>query len=376
MNLIAETYKTKNLAYYGRFISCCLVALILIGPFIIPRFIPHTKKQMLGINGNYLKYDDKEIVTDYFNSIKSNNGYLCLGTSETTSIKGGGNYYNFLNDDPDLNVKFSVLAGAGRTCAKYIPIFLNHKEDVKHLKVFYYINPVYWRDDLINPSKTYWKRYSNYGVIKNVHISDAEKERYFKEVNYSMNNFNSGEKTTFLLDYWLRKFRTSYFQDLCFWGNSDSYIRSNSFVKEIKNDLSIYKSFGKVDYELIDTVSNETRGHSIAETFKPTTQEINYRYDELISFINLCKDLEVDVTYILGPYNGRLIQNHYPEALEGYELTMTNVRKILTESNVSYIDASDNSMKAGTLSDPMHNSSYGAYLIYKKMKNYVYEREN
>jgi hypothetical protein len=153
MKLINDIYKTKNLAEYGRFISFCLIALIVIGPFVIPKFTPNSSKQLLSINGNHLKYDDKAIVSDFFNSIKSNDGYLFLGTSESTSIKFGGNYYNFLNDDPGLKVKFTILAGAGRTCGKYIPIFLNHKEDVKSLKIFYYINPVYWREDLCNPNK-------------------------------------------------------------------------------------------------------------------------------------------------------------------------------------------------------------------------------
>jgi hypothetical protein len=373
MKLINDIYKTKNLAEYGRFISFCLIALIVIGPFVIPKFTPNSSKQLLSINGNHLKYDDKAIVSDFFNSIKSNDGYLFLGTSESTSIKFGGNYYNFLNDDPGLKVKFTILAGAGRTCGKYIPIFLNHKEDVKSLKIFYYINPVYWREDLCNPNKAYWKRYSNYGVLQNVSISNEEKETYYREVTEYMNGLNSGEKSTFVIDYWLRKYRAAYFLDLWYMVNPDLYSEKNTYVREKKNDLSIYKSFGEIDYELIDTVSNEKRESSGTHSFEPNNNEVQYRYNELTSFIHLCRDLEINITYILGPYNQRFIETYAPNELKGYQTTIKNIEKILNEQNVNYIDATDGSSMAGTFSDAMHNSSFGAYLIYLKIKHYINE---
>lgn len=374
MKLIRDIYKTKSLAEYGRFICYCLLVLLPIGSFIIPNYSPKSSTQLLAINGNHLKYDDKEIVSDYFNSIKSNNGYLCLGTSESTSIKHGGNYYNFLNDDPDLEIKFSVLAGAGRTCGKYVPIFLNHKEDVKDLNLIYYINPVYWREDLCSMNKAYWNRYANYGMINNISISEDERNLYLKGATEYINDLYFIDKFTATVDYSFRGVRTNYFQDLWYHMNPNSYENNNTYIREKKNDLSIYKSFGKIDNELIDTISNEKKEHSTPHSFEPTNNDVKYRYEELISFIKLCENLEVNITYILGPYNERFIKHHAPDKLEGYQITVENIQQILDQHKVKYINATDATPKAGTFSDPMHNSSFGAYLIYLKIKNHVNEQ--
>jgi len=373
MKLINDIYKTKNLAYYGRFISICIIGLITIGPFVIPEFVPSSKEQLFSINGKHIKYDDDKIVSDFFNSIKVNNGFLCLGTSESGSISGSGNYFNYLNDDPDLKPRFSILGGAGRTCGKYIPLFLNHQEDVKSLNIIYLINPVYWRDDLAQYSNDYWSRYSNYSVIKNTSASEIQNEKYLQPANDYANGLNISQKITFESEFWLRELRLNYFQNLNYLINPDKYYREQNYVSP-KNDLSIYNNFGKIDFEHIDTVLNVTKDHSVTHLFQPMNNTSDYRTRELESFIQLCKDLDINITYVLGPINRRFIHNKFPNELDKYNNTSNHIQSILEENGVEYINATDLSDKPGAFKDPLHHSSYGAYLLYLKIKNYFDEK--
>ena len=135
MSLIQSFYKTKSLVNNGVFISVVVVLLIIIG-YLFPNSKPQIfSNQVYNLNGINLKYNDESEVSDFLLSIKKNNGFLVLGTSETGSIHGG-NYYDFLNNDPDIKgKKFSVLAGAGRTCGLYIPLFLQHSDELDSLQL-------------------------------------------------------------------------------------------------------------------------------------------------------------------------------------------------------------------------------------------------
>ena len=158
-----QFYKTSVLAKYGRFIGVSLVVLLVVSKWVIPEFKAESaQKQIYTLKGTHTKYNDPEFA-HFIESIKQNNGYLCLGTSESTELVGG-NYYYFLSRDQDLP-QFSMLSGAGRTCGIYAPLFLHNKALVKGMKLIYIINPVYWRNDLSRVNKPYWKRYSNYGLL-------------------------------------------------------------------------------------------------------------------------------------------------------------------------------------------------------------------
>ena len=102
--------------------------------------------------------------------------------------------------------------------------------------------------------------------------------------------------------------------------------------------------------------------------FDPINSSENYRFRELKSFISLCKELKIDVTYVVCPYNERFISNYSPESLGGYENVMKQIKQVLELENSSYVDASDISGLAGTFNDHQHYSSYGAFLIYQKLK--------
>lgn len=375
MKFIHSFYKTRNLANNGKYLIILTVVLFLSGSFLIPEFkVKNINKQLYNVNGISLKYNDNNTVLHFVRSIKKNKGYLCLGTSET-SILPDGNYFDFLNNDPEFEYNFSVLAGAGRTCGIYIPIFLSHRTELDSLKIIYFINPVYWRADLCKVSKDYWDRYSNYAMCKNVEMTNEERQAYFLPVEAYYDKLNYFQKVSSELEYFFRKQRKSYFYDLRYLLNPEEYEDGLTFISPKKNNSKIYNNFGRIDYEKMDTIWNVLRTFSDKDWFKAIDKSDKYRFEELLSFIKLCKDLSIKATYILGPYNGRFIEKYENKSLKAYDETVQKIRKMLMEENVSFIDASDISFTTGAFNDHQHHSSYGAFLIYKKIKFHFNEKE-
>ena len=373
MQFIKKTYKTSSLSRNGVFILISLLVMFLLGSILIPSVSGDIgDEQLFTLDGENIKYNDNEQVSQFLESIKFNNGYLCLGTSES-SILDDGNYYDFLNNDPGLSPRFSILYGAGRTCGIHIPMLLNNKELVSSLKLIYFINPVYWREDLCEVQKVYWNRYTNYGMCKRISLSEQEHEKYFKEVDAYFEKLNPIEKTILSSEYWLRRVRKSYFQDLIYLLNPENLANQLQVIDNDKIDLSSFNTFGKIDAEKIDTVWNIRYDFKNKEWFKPINEGVNYRYKELVSFINLCKDLKIQATYLVGPYNERFITHFDAKSLDAYKKTVLKIKEVLAREKTSFIDASDISNVPGAFIDHQHHSSYGAYLIYKKIKSYIHE---
>ena len=375
MKLGCELYKTKNLAKYGVFILIIVIIALPLGKLLIP---PFTLKQPIGqlstLNGISVKYDDSPTVSLFFKSIKQHQGYLCLGTSETSYLPNG-NYYDFLNNDTDIKARFSVLSGAGRTCGLYIPLLLRHRNEVDSLNVIYFINPVYWCTDHAQVDKEYWNRYSSYSVCTNLNLTFAESKLYYAPVKSYINKLNPLEKTTSSIEYEIRKYRRSFFQDLRYDINPSSYLSTLSFIPEKKLPLSSFSNFGTIDTKNIDTVWNTDRSFTDKSWFKSINDTATYRYKELTSFIRTCRNLGVNALYVLGPYNGRFINNYSKSSLAGYQQTTQNIKNLLTNEKVKFIDASNLSYTPGAFTDHQHHSSYGAYLIYKELKALLYEKK-
>ena len=108
--------------------------------------------------------------------------------------------------------------------------------------------------------------------------------------------------------------------------------------------------------------------------FKPINKSVNYRYEELTSFLKLCENLEIQATFIIGPYNERFIKKYDLNSLADYESTTQHIKQLLIENHVDFIDATDISPVIGAFNDHQHHSSYGAFLIYNKIKNHFYEK--
>ena len=50
--------------------------------------------------------------------------------------------------------------------------------------------------------------------------------------------------------------------------------------------------------------------------------------------------------------------------------------RVLDEEGANYIDCTDLSTVPGVFEDWQHHTSYGAYLMYQKIKSYVLEKES
>jgi hypothetical protein len=376
MKLLEKIYKTSNLFKNGIFIVITLIILILLG-YLIPNQKPESfKNQIYTLNGFNAKYNDEAEVTDFLRSIKKNHGYLVMGTSETVSMEEG-NYHDFLNEDTDLKgIQFSVLAGAGRTCGTYIPLFLHHQEDLDSLQLIYFINPAYWRANLCEMNLKYWDRYTQYQICRTISLTESEQKQIFQPVNHYKEELTFFQKGIAYFDYLARYARRNYFCDLRNLLFPEKYAQQFQFITETLSDYRSCPKYGQIDTELIDTVWNVLKTFQHQSWYQPMNETDTYRDMELTSFIRLCKKLGIKATFVIGPYNERFIQQYNPESLAGHQRVVQKIRQLLIDQNVNYIDASALSPVAGAFVDHQHYSSYGAYRIYQIMKQQLYEEKN
>jgi hypothetical protein len=374
MKLIESFYKTKHLSNNGIFICIASTLLLSIGYFI-PDEPPHKfNQQMVSLNGYNTKHNDQSQVSDFLLSIKNTNGSLVLGTSESTTLKGG-NYYTYFNNDKDINTnKLSVLAGAGRTCGMHIPILLHHREEVDSLKLIYFINPVYWRTDLCEVNLEYTNRYCNSKMCNSISLTKQEEEDFFYPIEAYNNKLDWFNMTIAYMEQTIRSARKQYSQNLRYNLNPEEYTSQFNFISSTKTDYTSNPQYGKPDLEQMDTIFNISKKFTHKEWFNPINTATDYRYKELTSFIKLCNDLGIQATFIIGPYNERFIKKYDPKSLNDYKATTENIKQLLIKNNSDFIDATDISATVGAFDDHQHHSSYGAYLIFLKMKKHFYEK--
>jgi hypothetical protein len=372
MSKMLSFYKTSWLVNQGIFILGATVFLLVAGYFIPPISPGNFEEQIYNLNGFQTKHNDQPEVVDFYRSIKNNGGILVLGTSETTPLEGG-NYFDYLNEDQDIDCKFSVLGGAGRTCGIHIPSLLHHRDEVKGLRILYYINPVYWREDLSQVQPAYWERYVNYAVCASVSLSEEEKMLYYSPVEEFIDETNGLKKVILTLSHHLRELRRKYFSDLRYHLFPNRYKTQFEFVKDSGKAYSDMEGYGEITCHEIDTTWNIQKSFTAIEWFKPIDTAEDYRFRELTSFIMLCERFGIDATFIVGPVNKKFIRQYQPEALADYELVSDEIKQILKIHQAKIIDATDISDDIGAFDDHQHHSSYGAYLIYQKIKKHLNE---
>lgn len=374
MNLLKHIYKTKTLSEYGAFLLVSLVLVLILGNLFIPDFKPQNiDTQLIKLKGKHFKFSDDPHVIDFIRSVKRNGGYICMGTSESTPKKDG-NYYDFLDMDTSYSTRFSILAGAGWTAGLRMPMLLNYPKEVDSLNIIYFINPVYWQTALCKFDKGYWTRYLNYGTYKRCLNQNNTQLLLDISEEYSQ-VLNPGEKFLYWTEYYLRKIRKPFFQDLRYWLFPEGYVKDLSYLAEDKSEIPAFDFFGVVDTAYIDTSLNISYDFSSRRWLNPISDS-DYRYNELKAFIKLCKELNVNVTFVLGPVNEIYIGKYNPAYLDEYIETSNNIRNILMEEGSDYIDASDLGNIPGSFQDNQHHSSYGAYLIYQKIKNHLHEKDH
>lgn len=375
MRLLKHIYKTRTLREYGLFLFVSFFVVLLLGNLFIPEFgIQDIEGQMLKIKGKHIKFDDDPHVSEFIRSVKQSDGYICMGTSESTPMKDG-NYYEFLDQDTSYATRFSILGGAGWTCGLHMAMLLNHREEVDSLKLIYFINPVYWRSELSGFRKGYWTRYLNYGTYQTTLKHSTENDDFARiSANYA-DVVNPAEKLLFKTENWFRALRKPFFRDLRYWLFPKQYLEDLAFVAKPKSELEDYEFFGILDTAFIDTSWNATY-EFMSRTWLNPIVDADYRDQELKAFIKLCQELNVQVTFVLGPVNEIYIAKYHPPYLDGYQNIVDHIRALLTEENADFIDATDLGNIPGSFIDNQHHSSYGAYLIYQKIKKHLHEKNS
>lgn len=366
-----ELYRLKNLAWIGVIVLTALAFWLLVA-VCIPEFqAPKTTGQLYTIRHQELR-DNNPLYTDLLlESIKRNDGYLVLGTSESNP-RPKGNYFDFLNADTSIHAAFSVIAGAGRTPCTYFPLIQSNKH-VQNLKMIFFLNPSYGCGKLASSNADYFHRYVSYTVYSHANKPENQDVEKIGEVN--MGHLSILNRVGDALGYYSDKLRRKYYQDLVFRVDSAKFHESltwldSSRVGEIPQSCARPEA-DQYNYRL--NVGGSFDVHSY--TLWPHPEE-PYRYDELRTMIRLCKERGVDVTFVAGPYNSIAYQNVHPSELPKIQEVSKKMLQVLEEEGAEYIDCTDLSTVPGVFADWQHHTSYGGYLIYQKIRDYVLEKES
>lgn len=365
-----DMYRIKSMARIGVWVVAALLFWLLF-PLCIPTFHAEVPdRQVYSIRHQELR-DNNPLYTDLFlKSIKSHNGYLILGTSESND-RPKGNYYNFLNADTSILSGFSLVAGAGRTACTYFPL-IQSNDNVSGLKVIYYINPAYWCGKLAPNSADYFQRYLSYTVYKK---ANRPKRKDVEDIlNKNLQNTQFVDRASDFLAYYVDRWRRKFYQDMAF--NLDDSKFKNGVSWLYPKNPNALKTLAPPDTSQYDYAFNIVKSFDIhSYTMHPNVQE-TYRFDELRTMVRLCKSRKVDVTYVVGPYNKVAYQQANPTELPYIQEIVDNIRHLLEEEGVSYLDCTEFSSTPGFFADWQHHTSYGGYLLYQKMREYVLEKEN
>ena len=365
-----EVYRLKNLARIG-VVALAAVVFWLLVAVCIPTFrAPKTNGQLYTIRHQDLR-DNNPLYTDLLlQSIKKNGGYLVLGTSESNG-RAKGNYYDFLNADTAIHCGFSVIAGAGRTTCTYFPL-IQSNENVKGLKVIFFLNPSYGCNKLAASNADYFNRYVSYTAYKR---ANRPKNQDVAEI------LKTNKRQIFFMDrvgdffgFHLDKLRRKYYQDLAFRLDDSDFFESIVWLDRAAI-AAMPLNGTPPDSSRYNYGLNVASGFDVHSYTLYPHPEDPYRSDELRTMIRLCKQRGVDVVFVAGPYNHIAFEKVHPSELPKMQQVSQNMLRVLNEESAEYIDCTDLSAVPGVFEDWQHHSSYGAFLIYQRIKSYVLEKE-
>ena len=369
-----KLYRLKVLSRVGLLAMAAvvfwLVVALLIPTFHVPE-CPEWEGQLYTIRHQELR-DNNTLYTDMLlKSIKRNRGWLVLGTSETNA-RPKGNYYDFLNADTSLRCGFSVIAGAGRTACTYFPL-IQSNDNVNNLKVLYFINPSYGCGKLAFSNVDYFDRYvSSAAYIDANRPKNQDVERILQQNQGTLKWFG---RVVELSSYKMDKLRRKYYQDLMFWMKPEQFGQGLVWLDSAKL-AQLSTSCDRPDRSCYNYSLNVAADFDVYSYTLWPHPESSYRTDELRTMIRLCKERDVDIVYVLGPYNQIAYKKIHPDELPKIQAVSADLARVLREENAPYIDCTDLSAEPGVFADWQHHTSYGGYLIYQKIKDYVQEKEN
>lgn len=369
-----EVYRLRFLAWMGGVVMAA-VAFWLVVALLIPTFrapqCPEWDGQLYTIRHQELR-DNNLLYTDLLlTSVKRNGGWLVLGTSESNA-RPKGNYYDFLNTDTSLRCGFSVIAGAGRTACTYFPLIQSNRH-VRGLKVIFFLNPSYGCGKLAYSNVDYFPRYVSSTVYRESNRPVNQDVDHILKVNQPTVAW--GDKLGDWLACHTDRLCRKYSQDLVFALNPGKFGETLTWLDSARVS-KLPQSCGRPDsirYNYGLNVGASFDVHSYTLWPHP---ESSYRTDELRTMIRLCKERGVDIVFVAGPYNAIAYRKVHPQELPKIQRVSADMLKVLDEEGANYIDCTDLSSAPGVFADWQHHTSYGAYLIYQKIKDYVLEKEN
>ena len=342
-----KLYQTKVLAWIGSVVLISVLVFLLLS-WLIPTFkAPEAEKQLYTIRHQELR-DNNTLYTDLLvQSIKANNGYLVLGTSESDYMNGE-NYYDFLNADTTLQCRFSLIAGAGRTACTYFPLIQSNK-NIGGLKIIYFVNPAYWCNKLARSNADYFFRYTSFANY--CKANKPENKAVSKILKANLSSTRLDDVMSDFFSYYIDRARRKYYQDLVFDIDTAKFENTLAWIKP-RPELTMPSTYEP-----------------------PDSSTHNYNLNVDASF-EVCRENNVDITFVVGPYNRVAFGKAHPTEVPEMQSICDSITNLLETESANYIDATDISSTAGAFRDWQHHSSYGAYLLYQKIKNYVVEKEN
>lgn len=382
--IISKWYRFSSLKEVGKTGFIAIGIVVLCGVFSYLAL--QSTNDLIDIQDNngdsYLTIDAVDVKNEspyfheFMNRLRKNKDVLVLGTSES-GFMDSYNYWELLNADSDFEEDFGVLYGAGRSCERYIPSMLNHPEIWKKQKLLVIVNPVYWRESLSGFNMEYHTRYMNDGEVQKARLKSERKDDFdllfgggqkgfMKEKMSAANRFIDTEIHELYYGR-LHHFLGLKEEDVKHLTPHYDYLEAqnrlepktlNDLKSQIQPDFNCTQEFiDKGDYSMLPLVLDAT-----------------YRNTALDYFMELCHQLNMEVTFVLGPYNHILGDKcGQPEILKQHEQLEDQLRVKFKEEGFEYIDATEISEIPGSFIDKQHHSKFGGYLLYKCIKENWHE---
>ena len=349
---------TRWEARQGIWLLGMLAVLFLGGTWWIPAFTPPAPEGPCAtVNGRSWRHDDAAAVSYFLASLREHDGVLCLGTSETTTL-AGGNWPDFLNA---VEPRHAVLAGAGRTAGVWLPVLAQHQEELRGLRLIFYINPVYWNAEHGPVNPTYWSRYVDPRLM-------AEREEIpedlWRPVNQAWQALPLTER--YSPASFLRAVRAKWFLDL------RHHLQPETFTAAFRPVKRWTGPVPSAPDPRIDLAHGIDSMFHHAEWFRPVSSDLEVleaRDDELRAFIRACTEWGIEATFVLGPHNAPFMRWHAPEAESGYVELGEHLAALLDSERATWVDARSVSSVPGAFRDHQHHSSFGAALIAEQILN-------
>ncbi len=268
-----------------------------------------------------------------------------------------------------------MLYGAGRVTYVVTPMILANRDAFKRMKVLLFVNPTYWRPELNRYNHQFYVRYNSDELIQSVEPAARELELlayprqyrfhetlevhkesggFFAFVNHASERFLS--RFRFDVAQFVQSFRP----------------QTKTKTETFEKPTPTIENFQK-DVDLAFNVTPQFLGHGVQGL--PEISKSTFTMAALKDFLGMARKLDIDLTVLIGPYNGVLGQRVNPGVLKDYDEVIKSIRTLLDEQGVPFIDATDLSFVPGTFTDVQHHSAYGGYLIERKIVEFYRTRK-